>query len=85
MSKTCNICNTSFDWKKPYDGTKLNADGSVHSCKKTPANKPTITDNAISSLTALAECEAFNSKFQELTDSKYDSLVRLYNTRIMQR
>jgi len=49
---------------------------------KTPTG---ITDNSISALTALAECEAFNSKFSNLTDSKYDSLIRLYNTRIMQK
>jgi len=33
MAKTCNICQQTFDWKKPYDGTKLNVDGSIHDCK----------------------------------------------------
>lgn len=33
MTKTCNACQQQFDWKKPYDGTKLNTDGSVHDCK----------------------------------------------------
>jgi len=85
MSTSCNSCNEKFTWKKPYDGTKLNGDGTVHVCKKTPTNKPTITENSISALTALAESEAFLSRFKDLTDSKFDSLVRLYNTRIMQK
>ncbi len=32
MAKTCNNCQQQFDWKKPYDGTKLNLDGSAHNC-----------------------------------------------------
>ena len=35
MSKICNICQQQFDWKKPYDGSKLNLDGSLHDCKGT--------------------------------------------------
>ena len=33
MTKTCNKCQGQFDWKKPYDGTKLNLDGSPHNCE----------------------------------------------------
>ena len=31
--KQCNSCGQDFTWKKPYDGTKLNIDGTVHECK----------------------------------------------------
>ena len=86
MSSNCNLCNESFTWKKPYDGTKLNPDGSVHSCKKKETTSSTgITQNALSSSVSLAECEAFHIKFKDLTDSKYDSTARIYNTLRMRR
>ena len=85
MSKTCNNCQADFEWKKPYDKTKLNMDGSVHSCESVPASKATITENSISAVTALTECEAFVKKFKDLTDSKYDSTARVYNTLRLRR
>jgi len=85
MSNNCNLCNEKFTWKKPYDGTKLNLNGSTHSCKKKETTPTGITDNALSSSVSLAECEAFHSKFKDLTDSKYDSTARIYNTLRMRR
>ena len=87
MSSKCNRCNAEITWKKPFtQGDRpLNLDNSVHSCAKKETTPTGITDNAISAVTALTECQQFHSKFKDLTDSKFDSLVRLYNTRIMQK
>ncbi len=87
MSSKCNQCGGDITWKKPFakGDRPLNLDNSVHSCVKKETTPTGITNNSISALTALAECEAFQTKFSNLTDSKFDSLVRLYNTRIMQK
>ena len=92
----CNKCQAEIIWDKPFvSGSRpKNPDNTLHECMKTgpkepaqskitetkPANKPTITDNALSSLTSLAECKAFNSKFHDLPDAKYDAIARVYNT-----
>ncbi len=82
MSNNCNLCNQKFTWKKPYDGTKLNLDGTAHSCKK----KETFTDNAITSVTILAEIEAFRQKFGPIeSDARFESLAKIYISRMMSR
>jgi len=35
--------------------------------------------------TILLECLEFSETFKDITDAKFDSLVRLYNTRVMQK
>jgi len=87
----CNRCGLEITWKKPFtQGDRpLNMDNSVHSCKNSyekeePAiinNMPTVkTQNSI-----LEECIIFSETFKDITDAKFDSLVRLYNTRVMQK
>jgi len=87
MSSKCNRCNADITWKKPFtQGDRpLNLDNSVHSCAKKETTPTGITDNALSSSVSLAECEAFHIKFKDLTDSKYDSTARIYNTLRMRR
>ena len=85
MSAKCNLCESPIIWDQPYvKGSRpKNEDGSVHSCKKedTPAPKESSkTPNTI-----LEECITFSETFKDITDAKFDSLVRLYNTRVMQK
>ena len=92
MSKTCNRCESEIIWG-PYDPNKksrpLNPDNSVHSCMKTEPAQSKITESkpapAKSPNSILDECIEFEQTFQDLTDAKFDSLVRLYNTRVMQK
>jgi len=85
LSKSCNSCGGDITWKSPYtkgDRT-LNLDNSVHSCKK--PDTPDQASEPKSPNSILAECIEFEQTFKDLTDAKFDSLVRLYNTRVMQK
>ena len=87
---SCNKCQAEIIWDKPFvSGSRpKNPDGTLHECmqhspkptESKPSNKPTITENSISAVTALAECEAFHNKFQDLPDAKYDAIARVFNT-----
>ena len=79
-----------------------NEDGSTHSCKKpdtlesfeskvTPTKKPStsstgITENALTSVSVLAECLAFKNMFFDVeSDAKFDSIARIYISGRMRR
>ncbi len=82
----CNRCGSEITWKKPFtQGDRpLNMDNTVHSCKKdTPSPEPTPEVKTPNSI--LEECITFSETFKDITDAKFDSLVRLYNTRVMQK
>jgi len=87
----CNKCDAEIIWDKPFvSGSRpKNPDNTLHECmnhspkqEATPAqaSTPEKSPNSI-----LAECIEFEQTFKDLTDAKFDSLVRLYNTRVMQK
>ena len=85
----CNKCEAAIIWPKEYKpgNRPLNPDSTLHECMKTgPAqSKITETKPAKSPNTILAECIEFSETFKDITDARFDSLIRLYNTRVMQR
>ena len=95
MSAKCNLCESPIIWDQPYVKGSLprNEDGSVHSCKRdtTPTKKPStsstgITDNALTSVSVLAECLAFKNMFFDVeSDAKFDSIARIYISGRMRR
>ena len=91
MSSKCNRCDADITWKKPFtQGDRpLNLDNSVHSCKKPEAASSTptgITNNSISAVTVLAEIEAFRQKFGPIeSDARFESLAKIYISRMMRR
>ncbi len=90
---SCNKCQASIIWDKPFvSGSRpKNPDNTLHECMNhspkqeattAQASKPT---EAKSPNSILEECLEFEQTFKDLTDAKFDSLVRLYNTRVMQK
>ena len=87
MSSKCNQCSSEIKWKKPFvkGDRPLNLDDSIHSCKKSESSTG-ITQNAVTSMTILAECEAFREKFDSIeSDARFDALARIYISRMMKR
>ena len=87
MSSKCNQCGGDIKWPQPFvQGARpLNLDNSVHSCKK-PETSTGITDNAITAVTILAECEAFRQKFGPIeSDARFESLAKIYISRMMRK
>jgi len=86
MSSKCNRCDAEITWKKPFtQGDRpLNLDNSVHTCVKKETTPTGITNNAITSVTILAECEAFRAKFGALeSDARFESLAKIFISRMI--
>jgi len=83
----CNRCGSEITWKKPFtQGDRpLNMDNSVHSCVKPEESEPEAKTTLKTPNTILEECLEFSETFKDIPDAKFDSLVRLYNTRVMQK
>ena len=92
MSAKCNRCDAEIIWPPYESGVKkrpLNPDNTVHECMKqnpTPKTSTGITDNALTSVSILAECLAFKNMFFDVeSDTKFDALARIYISRMMKR
>jgi len=91
MSSTCNRCNQSIKWPKPYSpgASPLNEDGTQHSCKNSYEKEEPATINNMPTVktpnTALEECIVFSETFKDMDSTKFDSLARIYNTLRMVR
>ncbi len=88
MSSKCNQCSSEIKWKKPFvkGDRPLNLDDSTHTCKKPDTPSTGITQNAVTSMTVLAEIEAFREKFASIeSDARFDALARIYISRMMKR
>ena len=75
-------------WPEHYQkgDRPLNLDNSVHSCAKPSTSSTGITENAITSATILSEIEAFRVKFGPIeSDARFDSLARMWISRMMRR
>ena len=83
---SCNKCGAEIIWPKEFKpgNRSLNPDSTLHQCMK-DGPKPTESKPVKSPNTILAECIEFSETFSDITDARFDSLVRLYNTRVMQR
>ena len=75
-------------WPEHYQkgDRPLNLDNSVHSCAKPNTPSTGITDNALTSVSVLAECLAFKNMFFDVeSDAKFDSIARIYISGRMRR
>jgi len=87
----CNKCGAAIIWPKEFKpgNRPLNPDSTLHECvKQDPEPKPStgITPNAITAVTILAECEAFRQKFGPIeSDARFESLAKIYISRMMRR
>ena len=88
MSSKCKQCNSEIKWKSPYvkGDRPLNEDGSVHTCKKPDTPSTGITQNAITSMTILAEIEAFREKFGPTqSDARFESMAKMWISRMISK
>jgi len=88
VSSKCNQCGGDITWKKPFtQGDRpLNLDNTVHTCKRADTTTPGTTSNEITSQSIIDECEAFRVKFGPIeSDTRFDSLARIYISRMMRR
>ena len=75
-------------WPEHYQkgDRPLNLDNSVHSCAKPSTSSTGITENALTSVSVLAECLAFKNMFFDVeSDAKFDSIARIYISGRMRR
>lgn len=85
MTKTCNNCGAEFKWKEPYDGDKMNLDGTPHICI---TNKPAPTQAATVSIdrtAVIVEIKEFLQAFQGSSPDELDAASRIYISRTMER
>jgi len=79
---TCNQCNQEIKWPVPYQkGNKpLNLDDSPHLCKQQK-----IEGNGGDAAKILEECSAFHNMFDGVECAKFESLAKIYISRMMRR
>ena len=93
MTKTCNNCGVQFKWKEPYDGDKMNLDGTPHVCQtKITQSAPSATV-PIDRTAVITEIKEFLLAFpikQDVgnmlyTPDELDVASRIYISRTMRR
>lgn len=83
----CNRCNAEIKWPEPYvkGNLPLNLDGTQHKCQKQETLSSTKPSSKLEPSEALAECAAFRNQFEQLDAAKFESLAKIYISRMMSR
>lgn len=90
----CNRCGGQVSWPENWQqGQKpINADGSVHACSGNQQqqtapqpNPPQTVTPEVTPTTVLGEIATFKEANKELTDAKFESMAKVYMSRMMSR
>jgi len=86
----CNRCNQAITWGDKYvKGDKpKNMDGSTHYCKNDTENFAENYKSKTPRLTAeqaLSECVLFNEAFKDLEPAKFETVGKIFISRMMSR